>query len=113
MTRLFALAILFLLPLSAASAQFVYGDTQLTLPGQCGVFLDAIPKVTIATTLVGTIHTCKYDVSTVANGSHSIKFTAIGANDPVWGSQESVQSAPFAFVRPASPIAPSNLRLGP
>lgn len=113
MIRTSFLAILFLFPLSAASAQYVYGDTQLTAPGQCGVFLDSNPRTAISTVLVGTVHTCKLDVSGVSNGSHSVKFTAVATNDPTWGTQESGQSAPFAFSRPGSPAAPTNLRLGP
>lgn len=73
----------------------------------CGVFLDAIPKVTIAVT--GLI--CKYDLAGIAVGAHSAKVTAIALNDPVWGTQESTQSAPLAFTKPAVPGAPSGLRL--
>lgn len=76
---------------------------------QCGVFLDAAAKVVIPA--VGT--TCTYDVSTVSVGLHSIKMTAISVNDPVWGSQESAQSAAFSFTRPGTPAAPSGLRLTP
>ncbi len=106
------LLFLLLFPATAGAVQF-YADTALSVPGQCGIFLDTAPKVVTPTVLVGTVHTCKYDVSGVSNGPHTIAATAIGVSDPIWGAQESAPSAPFAFSRPATPTAPGNARLGP
>jgi len=80
----------------------------------CGVFLDANAKVTIPvtpiTSPVGNI--CKFDVSTVSAGTHTITMTAIIV-DPVFGTKESPQSLPLSFTVPATPAAPANLRLTP
>ena len=55
---------------------------------------------------------CSKDVAAVAVGSHTIA-AAFVIQDPVWGEQEGPKSAPFPFARPASPVAPSTLRLAP
>lgn len=98
--------------LSVSAAPFVVSDPLDPRATNCGVFLDAAAKVTIPVTADGTDKVCKYDISGVSVGSHTIRMTAI-ANDPVWGSQESVQSSPLSFVRPSAPAAPAGLGLQP
>jgi hypothetical protein len=75
----------------------------------CGVYLDVNAKVVITSVS----NTCTYDVSGVSPGTHSIAMTAITANDPIWGTQESVKSATLSFTRPAPAAAPSGLQLVP
>lgn len=112
----FASVVLMLISSLAWGAPFVVSDPLATGMTQCGVFLDSAPKLTIPVTAVtvpvaGNI--CKFDVGTVSTGSHTISLTAITANDPVWGSQESVKSSPLVFVRPTGPAAPSGLQIVP
>jgi hypothetical protein len=107
--------LLLLAIVSVASAQpFLYADTAGTSISTttCGIYMDALPKVTTPTVLVGTVVTCKYDLSGIANGSHTVKMTAI-TNDPAWGALESPPSPPFVFVKPAGITAPVNLRVAP
>lgn len=100
------------LALIATSAQgaSVVADTVAGVTS-CGVYLDAQAKQTVPVITTTTPPQCKFDVSTVTAGAHTITMTAISTNDPTWGSQESPKSSPFAFTRPASQAAPSNLRL--
>jgi hypothetical protein len=74
----------------------------------CGVFMDATPKVTVAVSS----GVCRSALTSLSNGSHSVTMSAINA-DPNWGTQESAPSPPFVFSKPAAPIAPSNLRVAP
>lgn len=97
-----------LLPGAAFGAPFVVADVAAGV-SQCGVYLDAAAKVTVP----AASNQCKYDVSGITPGNHSIKMTAITVADPVWGSQESAQSLPLDFSRPAQPSAPSGLVLTP
>ena len=102
------IAVLWLFSTVAVASPFVVADVVSGVT-QCGVVVDTQPKVTVpAASLM-----CKYDVSALATGSHTITMTAITVSDPVWGTQESVPSAPFVFTRPAKPTAPSTLRLAP
>jgi hypothetical protein len=91
---------------AAWAAPFVVADVVAGVTS-CGVFLDTAAKVTVpAATLL-----CKYDLATLPVGAHVIRMTAIATADPVWGTQESVQSAPLNFTKPISPTAPSTPRL--
>lgn len=112
MKRLLALLLLCWVP-AAVGAPFVVSDILPAGVTQCGVFMDAAAKVTIPVTAVTGGNICKHDVGAVTAGSHTVRMTAITINDPIWGSQESVQSAPLVFVRPAAPIAPAGLQLAP
>ena len=89
--------------------------SDLVAPGtaQCGVYVDAQPKVTVPVTAITGGVICKFDVATISTGSHSVQMTAIAVNDPVWGSQESGKSVPLTFVRPAQPTVPVGLVLVP
>ena len=111
MKKILALVLTLLSPM-ALSAPFVVSDPLDPRATNCGVFLDAAAKVTIPVTADGTDKVCKYDISGVSVGSHTIRMTAI-ANDPVWGSQESAESVPLSFVRPAAPSVPAGLGLQP
>lgn len=97
----------------AQAAPFVVSDPVDPATAQCGVLLDAAPKVIITVTVAAGVKTCKYDLATLASGSHSIRMTAITLNDPVWGSQESAPSVPLAFSKPAVPAPPASLVLSP
>jgi len=91
---------------AALAAPFVVADVVAGVTS-CGVFLDTGAKVTVpAVSLL-----CKWDAASVTPGAHVIKMTAIAVGDPVWGTQESVQSAPLNFTRPISPTVPSTPRL--
>jgi len=98
---------------TAYAAPFVASDVLAAGVTQCGIYLDAVPKVVISVTAVTGGNICKHDLSAVTTGSHTVRMTAITVNDPIWGSQESAQSSPLSFVRPAAPIAPAGLALQP
>jgi len=98
----------------ATAAPFLVSDPLATGVTQCGIYLDAAAKVTspVGTDASG-LPICKYDLASVSVGSHTVKATAISI-DPVWGNQESAQSLPFAFSRPAASVtAPTNIKLVP
>jgi hypothetical protein len=99
-------------PLTASAAPFVVSDPLDPRATHCGVLLDAAAKVTIPVTAATGGNICKFDVGGIANGSHTIRMTAI-AIDPIWGSQESAESSPLSFVKPAPPATPGLLRLQP
>ena len=93
---------------AALAAPFIVADVVAGVT-QCGIYFDAAPKTTVAATNL----TCRYDLSGIATGAHVVKMTAISANDPIWGTQESVQSAPLNFTKPSTPAAPAGLTLTP
>ena len=108
-----------MLVLWAAAAQatpFVVSDpyplASTPQPTHCGVWLNAVPKAEIAVTAGPSGVYCKYDVGTVATGSHTIKMSHIYRNpvDP-WADLESAQSNPFTFQRPDVPGAPTGAAL--
>lgn len=102
------LLLLALLPGTAWAAPFAVADVASGVTS-CGVYFDSAAKVTVP----ATGNQCKYDLSGVSVGNHSIKMTAITTADPVWGTQESPQSLPLDFSRPAAPSAPTGLVLTP
>jgi hypothetical protein len=108
----FLLVLLLLAPLAGRASPFVVSDPLDPSVTDCGIFLDAAPKQTVPVTIAGAGKICKFDLAGIANGAHTVKATAI-VNDPVWGVQESPQSAPLSFTKPASPAAPATLRLAP
>ena len=75
----------------------------------CGVTVNALPKVVVPVT--GLV--CKYDLGplNLPAGTHTIKATAIAVGDPVWGTQESADSAPATTVKPTAPAVPTNPKL--
>lgn len=106
MKRLILLALFIVQP--AFAAPFVVADVVAGV-ASCGVYLDTNAKVVVPAT--GT--TCRYDLAGLPSGSHVVKLTAITVADPIWGTQESVESAPLPFVKPGVPAAPSGLTLTP
>ena len=111
MRKILAL-VLTLMSTSALSAPFVVSDPLDPRATNCGILMDAAPKVVIPVVAEAGGNICKFDLAGISNGSHTVKMTAI-ANDPIWGSQESVQSSPLSFVRPAGVSAPAGLELQP
>jgi hypothetical protein len=111
--RLLLIALFYWAPVQAQAAPFIVTDILAAGVSQCGVFMDAAPKVTIPVTAVTGGNICKHDVGAVSPGAHSATMTAISVNDPIWGSQESPQSLPFTFTKPAVPAAPTGLKLAP
>jgi hypothetical protein len=108
----------------AQAGPFVISDPLSIGVTQCGVLLDAAPKIFIPVTALpapATGNICKFDLGiplTVGGGplvpgSHTIAMTAITVNDPIWGSQESVPSLPITFPTPGVAGSPSGLRLTP
>lgn len=98
------------------AAPFVESDPQIM--GQpkathCGILIDSEIKIESPVRLdtAGQPY-CKYDLATVAVGSHTIRATFI-VKDTVWGTLESVQSLPFSFTRPVVPATPTGLELMP
>ena len=111
MKRALALALFLSTPVFAAP--FVVSDIVAAGVTQCGIYMDAAPKVTIPVTAATGGNICKHDLSGISSGAHSVQFTAITVNDPIWGSQESAKSLPLSFSRPALPAAPAGLVLQP
>jgi uncharacterized membrane protein len=106
MKRILLIALFIVQP--AFAAPFVTADVVAGV-ASCGVYLDTNAKVTVPVT--GT--TCRYDLAGLPAGSHVVKMTAITVADPLWGTQESAESAPLPFVKPGAPAAPSGLTLTP
>lgn len=106
--KTFAALVLFLVASVAQAAPFLVGDV-VSGVAQCGVFMDASAKITVPAAALQ----CKYDLAGLAAGSHSARMTAITSADPVWGTQESASSAPFVFIAPGVPVAPTGLKLTP
>jgi hypothetical protein len=103
-----------LLPITANAAPFVVSDMSPQLANKCGIVLDTSSKVESDTETVTGGKRCKYDISGVLVGQHTIKASYISI-DPVWGRAESAYSAPLVFTRPvaATPVAPTGLVLTP
>jgi len=106
MKRYLILAALF--SQSVLAAPFLEADVVAGVV-TCGVVIDGGAKVFVGAASLK----CRYDLAGVSNGSHTATMTALTANDPVYGTLESVPSSPFVFVVPAKPSAPANLRLAP
>ena len=111
MRKILALVLTLLSPV-ALSAPFVVSDLLDPRATHCGILMDAVPKVVIPVVAEAGGNICKFDLAGISNGSHTVMATAI-AIDPIWGSQESVQSSPLSFVRPAGVSAPAGLELQP
>jgi hypothetical protein len=106
MMRYFAGLVLIAVAASANAAPFVVADVVAGV-SSCGVTLDGQPQPAVT----ASNNQCRFDVSGVSNGQHTMTMTARTVNDPVWGTQESAPSAPFVFAKPAAPAVPGNLRL--
>lgn len=108
MRKLIAVALFAASP--AFAAPFVVADVVAGV-ASCGVLLDSGEKVTVPAIYYSTNNECRFDVGSVSPGAHVVRMTAQTANDPVWGTQESAESAPLNFTRPSPPGAPSGLTL--
>ena len=101
---------------TAYAAPFFYADVEVGTTA-CGIVIDGGAKINSPTVTVPVSPSaptgvqCKHDVGGLAPGSHTITATAIAVNDPVWGTQESVPSAPLTTVRPAAKAVPQNPKL--
>ena len=107
MKSLLALLALFV-ALEGSAAPFLEADVVAGV-AQCGVFMDAAPKVLVPAAALK----CRYDLAGLAAGPHSVTMTALSVADPIWGTQESGPSSPLAFSRPGAPASPSGLVLKP
>jgi len=94
------------------TAPYVISDPTTQSVAACGIVIDSAAKVEspVATVAGGKI--CKYDVSGLTTGQHTITATFIG-NDPVWGRLESVPSLPLVLSRPGTPTSPGGLAISP
>jgi hypothetical protein len=95
----------------AAGAPVVVSDpwTTGTRPTHCGLLIDAKAKVDVPVVLDAAGNPfCQFDISAVTVGAHRIKATAV-LIDQTWGRQESDESLPLDFSRPAAPSVPSGL----
>jgi hypothetical protein len=113
MKVLFFLASIF--PLAALAGPSVVSDpTTVTAVTHCAFYLDAKPRELVPAPKDATGKPyCQLDVSTVANGNHTVA-AAFVIQDGTWGEQEGPKSVPFAFVRPSAPASgPSAIRLVP
>lgn len=106
-----------LLVSSAASAAPFFTADVVVGTTSCGIIIDAEPKVVVPVKTVAisaarpTGVFCEYDVAGLTPGSHTIKATAIAVADPVYGTQESAETAPLTTVKPAAPAVPQNPKL--
>ena len=106
------MVVLMLMSTSALAAPFVVSDPLDPRATHCGILMDATAKVVIPVVAEAGGNICKFDLAGISNGAHTVKATAI-AIDPIWGSQESVESLPLSFVKPGVPTAPGGLGLQP
>lgn len=98
----------------AFAAPFVESDPVDSGTSQCGVFLDANAKLVIPVNVnAAGQKTCKYDLATLATGSHTIAMTVIIPASANNTGGESLKSLPFTFIKQAAPAAPGNLGLTP
>ena len=103
-----------LLSVNALAAPFVVSDPTTQIVTHCGLYLDAASPVDVPVVKTATGANCKFDINSVSTGVHTVKATFINI-DPTWGRSESVTSAPFTFIRPASTMAnsPTGLAISP
>lgn len=115
MKPLLALVLAAFIPVANAQATNFYCDTALTVAGSCDIYVDALPKVNAPTVLVGSIHTCKYDITSLAVGAHTLTCAAVSvAADPTWGAQTSAKASPaLPYTKYGLLMPPTNLRTGP
>lgn len=85
---------------------------------QCGVTVDAQPKVVINAVTVPvspsspTGRVCDYNTDALSQGNHTIRMTAIIASTPtVIGGESATSMPPFDFAKLDAPSTPSNLRI--
>ena len=96
------------------AAPYAVSDPTTQAVTDCGIQLDNNVKMDIDVEVVTGGKRCKYDLTTVSAGTHTIKATFVNI-DPTWGRSESVFSTPLTFTRPvaAVPTAPIGIVLTP
>ena len=107
--------IIIVLILSVAySSPYAVSDPTPQVVKSCGIQLDSNVKMDVDVEVVTGGKRCKYDLTTVSAGQHTIKATFVNI-DPMWGRSESVFSAPLTFTRPVAsvPVAPTGIVLTP
>ncbi len=111
----FILLALLVTPAVIASP-FIISDGSRQVVTHCtlsmeGVTTGDIPVVTDAAT---GLKYCKFDMANTLSGSHIAKARFVNV-DPLWGRDESIDSAPLPFVKPADtiPVVPDKLKLIP
>lgn len=120
------LALSLLITGAAATAAPIASADVDAATAKCGVYLDA-PAGTLPTVLVDPIAVpvttarpsgkyCEYDVGTLANGAHTVAFTAFTAPDAVGRATESAKSNVVSFPlplppAPTAPAVPQNPKL--
>lgn len=107
MKRIPLLALIVFAP-AALSAPFLVADVASGV-AQCRVFLNGKDMGMVQS--AG--NQCRYDLAGLAPGTFSATMTALTTADPLWGTQESVQSAALPFTKPSAPAVPSGLTLTP
>lgn len=110
----FALIAIALTSPAFAGPFVISAPTTDTTVSQCGVYLDAAAKVVIPLTAITGGAACKFDISSIAPGAHTVQMSFMTPNDPIWGALEGAKSSPLAFTRPTPPsTAPGGLGLIP
>ena len=110
--RKILVVVLTLMSPMALAAPFVVSDPLDPRATHCGVLMDSAPKQVIPVTAEAGGNICKFDLSGVAEGSHTVRMTSIAMDGAVtWG--ESVASPPLSFVKQGVPNAPAGLELRP
>lgn len=104
--------ILALFAAQATAAPFIVSDPLDPRATHCGWVIDSGTKQDVLVGTAAADKVCKYDLSAVAVGTHTVTATAV-AIDPVWGRMESASSVPFSFTRPAPSGVPTGFRLVP
>lgn len=112
----YLLAVLFCLAaVSAQASPFVVSDpypADAVQPDGFAVSLDGGPVVeTPADPVTASTIRFRFDVGTVASGSHTLLIKAY-KQDAVWGRLESAEAV-FTFARPAAPSGATGLKLSP
>lgn len=96
-----------------AAAPFVVTDPVDPATTHCGVLLNVAPKLIVPVTTAGGVKNCRYDLATLASGSHTITMTAIVEKTANNTGAESAPSSPLAFSKPGVPAVPAGLALSP
>lgn len=93
-----------LAPSVGVGAQFVVSDPVAASATYCGFYVDSAPRVTLPVEATPAGNICKLPIDDIGAGSHTIVATAITVDDPVFGSQESLPSAPLVLTTTAIPV---------
>ena len=106
----YVVALLALVSFPAFAAPFAMADPPAAAT-HCVFTIDSLSPVVVAVEVVAPFN-CKTDVGAVAVGPHTVKVRSRRV-DPVWGTVESVDTAPLAFTKPGPLVVPTGLTLTP